>query len=198
MKNKDIFIDFTSLLDVTLIIIFFFIMFSSFESENAVKSAKDEADQALIEADSKLDEAEKLKAQADEMLAELENADERTAENIDAIASFSRNENIKLNLKMKNTGWSLEICQDEELIKTIDYLDDETLSKDLGSVFSSSFTESDTILCELIYDGLEPGSHKAYESIIKAFDVIKADYGYSYLYYSEIDLSVFEEDDTNE
>lgn len=198
MKNKDIFIDFTSLLDVTLIIIFFFIMFSSFESEKAVKSAKDEADQTLIEAESKLDEAEKLKAQADEMLAELENADERTAENIDAIASFSRNENIKLNLKMKNTGWSLEICQDEELIKTIDYLDDETLSKDLGSVFSPSFTESDTILCELIYDGLEPGSHKAYESITKAFDVIKIDYGYSYLYYSEIDLSVFEEDDINE
>ena len=39
MKNKDIVIDFTSLLDVTLIIIFFFIMFSTFDTDNEKKKA---------------------------------------------------------------------------------------------------------------------------------------------------------------
>ena len=190
MKNRDILIDFTSLLDVTLIIIFFFIMFSSFETDTEKKKAVSEAQQTLAEAESKLEEANELQKQADEALAELAKADERGAENIDAILAYSRNETLKLNLKKNGSKWEAEVYQKNELLKKIDYTTEEDLEKAIVDILTSkSITTTDTILCDFLFNGSEPGSHKEYQTVIKTFDTIRNN-GYEHLYYSETDLSI--------
>ena len=54
MKVREIILDFTSLLDVIMIILFFFILFSTFE----IETATNEANQTKIEYEAKLEEAE--------------------------------------------------------------------------------------------------------------------------------------------
>ena len=193
MKNNDIILDFTSLLDVILIILFFFILFSKLDTNSENQKIKTEALQKMEQAESKLEEAENIKSKADELLEELAKSDERTANNIDAITSFSRNENFKMKLVFGESSWKLMIYNNNNLIEDLSYIDDESFEKSLDNTFKSHFEPNDTILCELLYDASEPGSHRAYESVVKAFDVIKNEY--TYLYYSETDLSIFEESD---
>ena len=54
-KTKDIIIDFTSLLDVTMIILFFFILFSFKETEQV----KSQSNEAVERAETMMQEAEK-------------------------------------------------------------------------------------------------------------------------------------------
>ena len=190
MKNRDILIDFTSLLDVTLIIIFFFIMFSSFETDTEKKKAVSEAQQTLAEAESKLEEANELHKQADEALAELAKADERGAENIDAILDFSQNKNLKLNLKKNIDNWALEVFQNTELLKNLECSSQNELENSFKELLTAkSITNNDTILCEFFFNASEPGSHKAYETVAKVFESLRKS-GYEHLYYSETDLSI--------
>lgn len=197
MKNKDIVIDFTSLLDVTLIIIFFFIMFSTFDTDNEKKKAVSEAQKTMVEADSKLneadsklEEAEKLQRKADEALAELSESDKRKAENIDAIMEFSQNENLKVCLNKKNSEWIVEIYKNNKVIKDMKFTDESALEKVFNDfVVSNGFKYDDTILCEFLYDASEPGSHKVYEAISNGFEHLRS-IGYTHLYYSETDLSI--------
>ena len=74
-KTKDIIIDFTFLLDVTMIILFFFILFSFKETEQ-VKSQSNEAveraETMMQEAEKQQKEALKLNEEASKRLAEFE------------------------------------------------------------------------------------------------------------------------------
>ena len=59
-KTKDIIIDFTSLLDVTMIILFFFILFSFKETEQV----KSQSNEAVERAETMMQEAEKQQKEA--------------------------------------------------------------------------------------------------------------------------------------
>ena len=68
MKKKDIVLDFTSLLDVTLIVIFFFVLFSNLEEQenkNLMKKRIDELEVATQNAKNK-------EAIADELIKQFE------------------------------------------------------------------------------------------------------------------------------
>lgn len=68
MKKRQINLDFTSLLDVIMIILFFFIIFSSLETDNLKKDLEDKQQQVSAE----LEEAKVKNNKADELLSEAQ------------------------------------------------------------------------------------------------------------------------------
>lgn len=66
MKKRQIILDFTSLLDVIMIILFFFIIFSNLETDNLKKDLEDKQQQVSAE----LEEAKAKYDKADELLGE--------------------------------------------------------------------------------------------------------------------------------
>ncbi len=177
MNNKDIILDFTSLLDVILIILFFFIMFSSMESDTKTKTAMAEAQAISDEAEYKLAEAEELKAQAEQELAELMDANERQGQDISAIFEFSKGQNFKFLLKPDGKSWTVYVKKGDELQTKIEQL-----------VEAAGVSADDTFLCELIYDASLAGSRNSYRVISGVFDRLKVKYTHFFL--SETDTSV--------
>ena len=113
-KKKDLILDFTSLLDVVMLLLFFFILFSRFDVRNAQTAADDAkaeaaAQIALAEAEAreKTEEAKKSKARYDDLIKENTELQERLEHNIrivdqvtsqeaDEIVAFNSGNNLKL------------------------------------------------------------------------------------------------------
>ncbi|MBE5826650.1 MAG: hypothetical protein E7307_08440 [Butyrivibrio sp.] len=194
MKKRDILLDFTSLLDVTLIVIFFFVLFSHLDSQ-ANKARTDEKVQelesAIEEAEEREFDADKLAKQLEEEIETVREANERTAYNINEMLSFNRNENLKIVLDMGNSNWGLRIIHKEDLIEQIVQKSD--VSVDLLRIIQEIGIENDqTIFCDFTYDGSEPGTRSAYKIIVDGLGKLKKEY--KYLYISETDLSIGKEE----
>lgn len=200
MKRKDILLDFTPLLDVTMILLFFFLLFSTFEMEEAkmqldiqIEAAQEQlaaAEDRMEEANSKYAEADALTEQLKEDLAIVESASGRQASNIEALMEFNRGANIKLILSMTEDGAILKIFHGEALISTT--TPDGDLAGIICSVLKESgYTEQDTVLCEFILDGSEAGTATAYRKIKQNLMYVKGEF--NYFYYSETDISMGED-----
>ena len=193
MKKKDIFLDFTALLDVTLIVIFFFVIFSHLENiENTTKTEEKLAELALA-----MEKAEKRELEAGDLLEQLryeltivQVSDERTASNIEEILAFINGRNVKLIVEMEHAEWTLKVSSKNEVLCRISKSDEivevmKTAFAELG------YTTEHTMLCELVFDGSQAGTVSAYRAVTKAIKELQKDY--TYLYYSETDLSVGED-----
>ena len=200
MKRKDILLDFTPLLDVTMILLFFFLLFSTFEMEEAklrldtqIEAAQEqlaEAEDRMEEANAKYMEADSLTEQLKEDLAIVEKASGRQVSNIEALLEFNRGANIKLILSMANGDASLRVFQGDTLIITT------TPDGDLAGVICNAlkeagYSETDTVLCEFILDGSEAGTATAYRKIKQNLMYVKGEF--NYCYYSETDVSMGED-----
>lgn len=192
MKKREIILDFTSLLDVTLIIIFFFVIFSHFDSEDK----KAQTENKIAELQTAIEEAEDREATADKLISQLEkdleivrNSSERRAENVEEMLAYAQSGNIKALLIMQENNWIIRIISQESVISEIDFQDDigTELSK---AIEKAGYKKEDTIFCDFVFDGSLPGTASAYRSITKGFDMVKKEY--QYLYYSETDLSIGE------
>lgn len=193
MKKKDILLDFTSLLDVTLILIFFFVIFSHLD--NAQNIAKTEEKEAELE--SQLSEAVERESQAKDLMEQLEyeigivqDTDDRAKDNVEEILEFTKGTNLKLILEMENGKWTLIVSGKNEVISRITSSDDVAV-KLKEALDISKYTTGDTILCDFVYNGSQAGTVSAYRKITKAMEAIQEQY--KYLYYSETDLAVGEE-----
>ena len=204
MNKREIILDFTSLLDVIMIILFFFILFSHLETEDAklalqmaeqnAARREEQAEQKLEDAERLLEEAEQKEQQAAEKLNEAELAGERQGENVEGITEFSRNLNIRVKLKMisGSSNWSLLVYKGEQQIAEI--------PKGTVSSMSQSFLEAlsdvgchkdDTLLCVYVYNASQAGTASADRDIQRVFDEVKGQY--KHFFYSELDTSLFEE-----
>lgn len=205
MNKRELILDFTSLLDVIMIILFFFILFSHLETEDAkmaLQTAEQNAIEREAEADLKNEELNKLleevslkEQQAEEKLKEAELAGERQGENVEGITDFSRNMNIRVKLKMisGSSKWSLLIYKGEQQITEIPKSDVNSMSQlFLEALSSSGCNKDDTLLCVYVYDAAQAGTASADRDIQKVFDEVKVQY--KHFFYSELDTSLFEED----
>ncbi|MBR2936875.1 MAG: biopolymer transporter ExbD [Oscillospiraceae bacterium] len=186
MKRKDVLLDFTPLLDVTLILLFFFLLFSTFE----VEEAKIKLNNQIEAAEQQMQEANSLAEQLKEDLEIVENASNRQASNIEALLEFNRSANVKLILSMKGGNATVKISQGDTIIATT------TPDGDLAGIIctalkNAGYTENDTVLCEFILNGSEPGTKIAYQKIKQNLMYVKADF--NYFYYSETDISIGED-----
>lgn len=203
MKKRQINLDFTSLLDVIMIILFFFIIFSSLETDNLKKDLEDKQQQVSAEleeakvknnkADELLGEAQKKNEQADKRLEEANSAVDRSGDNADAIMDFSENKNLKLHLDMNDeNGWTLKFAKGEEIVKEIPKADISVMTDEVRELFKEQGYKADnTILIEFSYDATENGTTSAYLDTMKIINTLKNEY--EHLFYSETDVSVFME-----
>lgn len=205
MNKREIILDFTSLLDIIMIILFFFILFSHLETEDA-KTALQTAEQNAIEreaqADQKneeldklLEEANRKEQQATEKLNEAELAGERQGENVEGITDFSRNLNIRVKLKMisGSSKWNLLVFKGEQQIAEIPKGNVNSMSQSfLKALSDAGCAKDDTLLCVYVYDAAQAGTASADRDIQKVFDEVKGQY--KHFFYSELDTSLFEED----
>lgn len=205
MNKREIILDFTSLLDVIMIILFFFILFSHLETEDAkaaLRTAEQNAIEREAEADLKNEELDKLleeaslkEQQAEEKLKEAELAGERQGENVEGITDFSRNLNIRVKLKMisGSSKWNLLVFKGEQQIAEIPKGNVNSMSQSfLKALSDAGCAKDDTLLCVYVYDASQAGTASADRDIQKVFDEVKGQY--KHFFYSELDTSLFEED----
>ena len=201
MKKRQIILDFTSLLDVIMIILFFFIIFSSLETDNLKKDLEDKQQQVSAEleeakakndkADELLGEAQEKNEQADKRLEEANSAVDRSGENTDAIMDFSENKNLKLHLDMSGeNGWTLKFAKGEEIVKEIPKSDISIMTDEVRELFKEQgYTDDNSILIEDAYVASECGTTSDFLVTLKIINTMKSEY--THLFYSETDVSVF-------
>jgi hypothetical protein len=191
MKKREIILDFTSLLDVTLIIIFFFVLFSNLDSQQN----KARTDEKVQEMKTAIEEAENREVIADELAHQLEDEisivrdeSERRADNISGMLEYNKSENIKLILVMEDSNWKIRVTRGKNIVSIIN--GSENIENNMISAFEEAGYEAEnTVFCEFIYNGSEPGTHSAYRLITEGLDDIRKQQ-YNYLFISETDLSI--------
>lgn len=193
MKKNDILLDFTSLLDVVLIILFFFVLYSQFEMDQnkaILQMQVEEAESKISEANYQIELSNELNDRLKSDLDIVSSSNERYAANIEALLEFNRGDNIKLILKMDDNDWELNILKSSQVISKISSQLD--ITSEMTKIFSNEgYNESDSLFVEFILDGSEPGTASAYRKISEAINKVKLQY--KYLYYSETDISEVED-----
>jgi len=206
MKNKHrIELDFTSLLDIIMVILFFFIIFSKLETDDAKNKYEDmknqvahqqqELDDLIADAQNKRDEAEAIVSEAKEMLDEAEKAQEHSGNNAEAIIDMIQGKNIKLYLKMGNqkNDWKLRIVKEEEQLSEVSYSSVEEMYKAINLVLENADCQKDkTLIVDFLYDANESGTTSAYSHIHKVFEKLKKEY--NHICISETDTSIFSDE----
>lgn len=204
-RKKEAVLDFTSLVDVTLIILFFFILFSYLETDKAKKEAEqimseakaisETADERESEAEIKIKEAEKARQEALDELEAIRNINENAARNLEAIQEFGRSENAVIRMEMLADGSIADIMffKGDELADRVSGSASATLVSGIKVAFEKfGYSDDSPVLCSFIYDSSEKGSYSAYASVNTAFSEIRMKY--KNLYISETDNSIFRKD----
>lgn len=193
MKKNDILLDFTSLLDVVLIILFFFVLYSNFEidqNKSLAQSKIDEAEGKITEATAQIEIANDLITRLENEIDIVSKADVRKASNIKALLEFNRGDNVKMILKMKDSDWELKILKSGQLVSKLK--SDSDLVSEINSVLiKEGYHQNDSLFVEFVLDGGEPGTASAYRKIIEAINSVKSQY--NYLFFSETDISEVED-----
>ena len=192
MKKRDIILDFTSLLDVTLIVIFFFVLFSHLDGQ----ANKARTDEKIQELETAVQQAETREAKAKELeenlqkdLNTVKESNKRQGANINEIISFRSSDNLKLLLDVESDSWKVRIIKNNEMIDMIS--DSDSFDEKLMKAFEDAgLTNDNTILCDFVYNGEIPGTHAAYKKVKNGLAAVQQDY--NFLYISETDLSIGE------
>ena len=203
-RRKEAVLDFTSLLDVVLIILFFFILFSYMETGKAKEDAEaamaeaavisESADEREAEAKEKIAEAEKARKEAEDELEAVKNINKNAAVNLEAMQEFGRSENITVHMEMSADGNTVDIMffHGDEYVDAVSVsgISSATVKSGMKVAFDKfEYSYDSPILCNFIYDSSEKGSYAAYTSAEAAFAEIRMKY--KYLYIAETDNSIF-------
>lgn len=202
MKFREIFLDFTSLLDVFMLILFYFILFSHFEVEeakNSANEAKEQAQQTMLAAEALQETAESMFSQAEEELSLVENVQSGNADNVKALLQISRGTAIQSKLTMNADGsaWTLELLRkqenSDEMLSLAVLNPQQCSGQEIMQILENqNYTTDSKIPFLLIYNGTETGSSQAFSAVIQAFEEVRRIY--PHFYYMEIDISDFEEE----
>ncbi|HAJ96506.1 MAG TPA: hypothetical protein DCO72_02045 [Ruminococcus sp.] len=199
MKMREIILDFTSLLDVMMIILFWFIINSRQQMQEQITTAEQTASVAVAmaneqtaQAEALQEEAENLKLQAEQEFAVMEHSAQ--ASNIQAIRDFSQG-SIQIRLVMMTEGWKIEVYQGDTFLESISDRRSQQIGLELNRIFQSvGYLPDDTILCIFTFDSSESGTRWAYAEITEAFRLIQL--GNKRFYYTEVDTAITEGSET--
>ncbi|WP_164170186.1 hypothetical protein [Ruminococcus flavefaciens] len=175
MKAREIILDFTSLLDVIMIMLFFFVLYSTIDTKNAINDAK----LAEQNYNNLIEEQREINEQAARELARAEMADKNAAANQEALNAFEKGEFFQLDLDVidNSDNWTLTISYGDKELDTIKSSQANDL-KDLieSQISKSGFSKDDTFICQLYYDGNQNGTAKVFKVINEAIDSIHREY----------------------
>ena len=193
MKKRAFQPDFTSLLDVIMIILFFFILFSRLDIGEAQKKAKDAMQDAagmMAEAESKAEEAEKKEQYAQDLIDQLEDSDARAAENAEGLADFKAGVYLRFILTMEQDAehWTMEIRCADTVLDTVETADARDVADRISAAFEKQgYAKDDTVIGLFEYDGAAGGTYAATKRISRAFRLVGQEY--KYLYISDYEIS---------
>ena len=190
MKIRDIILDFTSLLDVVMIILFFFVLFSTFDADNAIKSAEEAkaSYESLIE-ENKQEQAE-WREQAEKEWEKISDIDKNAADNQQALLEYDKGAVLAFNLQNIETSdiWTLSILSgDTEIGEIISQECDDLEAQIIGCMQKSGLKADDVIIGTLTYDGNSFGTEGAVPFIRNVIDDIQQKY--TNLYFAIINVS---------
>lgn len=199
MKMREIILDFTSLLDVMMIILFWFIINSRQQMQEQIAMAEQTASVAVAMADEQTaqaealhEEAENLKLQAEQEFAVMEHSAQTS--NIQAIRDFSQG-SIQIRLVMMTEGWKIQVYQGDTFLESVSDRHSQQIGMELNRIFQSvGYAPDDTILCVFTFDSSESGTRSAYAEITEAFRLIQL--GNKRFYYTEVDTAITEGSET--
>lgn len=203
MNKRQIILDFTSLLDVIMIILFFFILFARLETDDT-KAALEEQQAQLTEQQAQIEskqvqlqeekeQYEVLIQEAQDYLNELNNAEKTAAMNVAGIHEYSQGTNLKIKLNMNNDNWKLDVFSGKEKIGEVSNDSSNNMTKNLSDILiNNGYTKDQTILCEFFYNGNERGTSKAYPTSEEVLKNIR--FSFVNFKFSETDTSIFGED----
>ena len=190
MKKRDVILDFTSLLDVTLIVIFFFVLFShldSQENKNRTDTKVQELEIAIQNAEAREEEANELAKQLESEISIVKEYSDRQASNVSEMLEFNRSENVKIILDMNSDDWSVRVIKGDSVISTVIGSDDIGVELKKALV-DAGYDNTKTIFCDFVFDGSLPGTASAYRKVKKGIEDVSNEY--KYFYSSETDLSI--------
>lgn len=195
MRLKEIILDFTPLLDVIMIILFWFILSyhnQTVEIQEQAKAAMADAESISSQAEdqkAELDEKEKVliekQEEINELLTAIKEADERKGANIEGLNEFQKGLNLTAQLYRCDDGnFKLKIFKgneinDDTVCEEIN-IDDFSTQKFNDIIESYEYTPEDAVLFELIYNDEESGSYRAIRYIDNIIDESKETYRYLY------------------
>lgn len=186
MKLKEIILDFTSLLDVIMIILFWFVISYKAQAQEQIAEAQQSASKAISSAEMQIQEAEKLSQQAKDQLDALAEVSERQASNLEAMLEFGDAENITIYLCMEEEGWRLDVYKGALLLDSIPDAEEKQIGLRLnGMLTDAGYKLTDTVFCVFSYDSSEPGTRAAYQSVIRELGYVKL--GNKHFFCSEVD-----------
>lgn len=198
MKKKDVILDFTSLLDIILIVLFFFVLYSAFDLQDSkgraeeTRVAYEEKLDALEEEKKQLDDERiRLQAQEEKLNAEWDLAralDENAVQNQQALIAFNDGSMLSFLLEKEDTNddWELRAIRrgsdsEEDYVVGVIHPGD-TLSDSILSIFEKAgYKESDVLIVTFAYNGNSIGTHRLYNEIMNAFQEVQALRGNVYL-----------------
>ncbi len=205
MKKREIFLDFTSLLDIIMILLFFFIMFSSMETDAAQEKARYAESNAIAiseEANKKINEAEQLKKEAEEALHSLKEENSNSASHLEGLNEFNKSENLNfvLDISEGNDNYNILLYKGgDELDCISDIIPNKRQNRDLNymkskekqigeliitSLEENGFSDERTLICNFIYNSNINGTNSVYKIIYNSFDnYIKRKYNNLYVSY---------------
>lgn len=195
-RTKDILLDFTPLLDVTMIILFFFLLFSKLNTDavlqdaetqkQAAYSAAQDAEAAKSDAESAKLRAEQARQAYEAELAQMKDADANQGAVAEALDAFGRGENLKLRLEMNEVRWQLLVTGPNDFSEII-FSEDMSGEALEGAFRDAGYSPDDALLCTFIYNGNAPVSREAHSAVMNAVSEVKQHFTLFYL--SETDIS---------
>lgn len=198
MRKKDVVLDFTSLLDITLIILFFFILYSAFD----VKESQARIEKTRVEYEEKLDVLEEEKTHLNDEWNKLHDEEERlnkewervrtldehAVQNQQALIGFNNGSMLTFILEKEETNddWEIRVMrgesnsEEEPIVGSI--RPGENLYNSILSLFENAgFEENDVLIVTFAYNGNQIGTHRLYLEIMEAFREVQASRNNVYL-----------------
>ena len=205
-SKREIILDFTTLLDVMMLILFFFILFANTNYQNKIEEANanaqskiEEAEEAKEEAQSKIDTYNEKIEELEEELNALDSAGNTNGEAIDSLYKYKQDLFLRLKLKKeeKSVGeaskkiWNIHVYYDNNEIGIINDINEHSIEKCsnefLKILSDNKFNKDENLICELIINTSEGGSLESYVYTSEILKRIEKDYKYLFVPQTPID-----------
>ena len=187
MKRK-ISLDFTSLLDIIMIILFFFLINFKFsvddikaEADSQMEAAAAQSERLEAEKQKFEEEKEEWQRQADADLKKIREADEKSADNAEALLKFKNGDIINIDFDINERyQWEMTVSRGEAVLGVISSSDDADIKDEIVTMLNRErFKKDDVIIGVFKYNKKSYGSRFA-EKIFK--EVKEVEYNFTNFY----------------
>ena len=190
MKIREVILDFTSLLDVVMIILFFFILYTTFDVEKEAEKAKAaEASYTEMKVQNEKEQQE-WQERASEEWERILSADANAAKNQQALNAYDSGKGITFNLQdvQKGDKWTLSVLSGNKRIGSISSDESRDLRSRIKELLEKAgYDNDDVIIATLTFDGNDYGTESAVPVIENAIIGIQREY--KDLYFTTINTS---------